>query len=87
MSSLSALISDRRAQLDGGFPMRYRLAPTAVLVVIVIVAEVAPEAPATMQQYANTAALELLIIAALVGIASLVVSPVKRMRVEEEDDE
>ena len=85
-STLSALIGDDRGQLDAGFPMRYRLAPGVILVLIFIGAEVAPEAPATMQQYANTAAPELLVIAALVGIGSLLISPVKRIP-EEEDDE
>ena len=84
--SVRELIRDRRGQLDGGFPMRYRLAPGAILVLIFIGAEVGREAPATMQQYANTAALELLVIAALVGIGSLLISPVKRIP-EEEDDE
>ena len=37
--SASELIDDRRAQLDGDLPMRYRLAPTTILVLIVIAAE------------------------------------------------
>jgi len=40
-----------------------------------------------MTRYANSAALELLIIAALVGVASLVVSPIKRIAVSEDGDE
>ncbi|WPH59226.1 hypothetical protein AFNJKBDN_CDS0009 [Halorubrum virus V_ICIS4] len=75
-----------RAQLDGGLPLRWRLAPTALAVVIVIGAEVAPIAPAAMRQYANTAAFELLVVAALVGIASLVISPVRRIPEEERDE-
>ena len=41
-SSASDLGSDERAQLDGDLPMRYRLAPTAILVVLVIANEVWP---------------------------------------------
>jgi hypothetical protein len=76
-----------RAQLDGSLPIRYRLAPTAALVVIVIAGELLPRVPPAMRQYASTAALELLVVAALVGIASLLVSPVRRIPEEERDDE
>jgi hypothetical protein len=34
--STSDLSSDKRAQLDADLPMRYRLAPTAILVLVVI---------------------------------------------------
>jgi len=78
---------NERARLDGGMPISYRLAPSAMLIVIVIGAEVAPDLPAAMTRYANSAALELLIIAALVGVASLVVSPIKRIAVSEDGDE